>query len=107
MKNRLSLLLCLGFLLITDGVSLANPSARVKRSQVLCDEPVGRIIEKGIQQSLAKTLICAEEKIQIPKNTKVKFLCFSSGDIISLSSGVIPSTKCARVNTSATRANAP
>ncbi|BCL39629.1 tetratricopeptide repeat protein [Nostoc sp. MS1] len=104
MKNSLGLL-CLSFLLITDGALLANtPSVRIKRSQVLC-EPIGRIIEKRNRQFQDKTLICAGQKIEIVKGKKVKFLCFSSGDIIWLSSGVTPSNKCAITNTSATSCN--
>ncbi|WP_318780870.1 hypothetical protein [Dendronalium phyllosphericum] len=97
--------LCLSFLLITVEPLLANPPlVRIKRSQVLC-EPIGRIIEKGNKQFKAKSLMCEGDKLEVSKGAKVKFLCFSSGDIIWLSNGVIPSNKCEKVNTSETRCN--
>ncbi|BBD62922.1 hypothetical protein NIES2109_57720 (plasmid) [Nostoc sp. HK-01] len=79
---------------------LANsPIVRIKRSQIQC-EPIGRIIEKGNKHLKAKGLMCEGDKLELAPRVQVKFLCFSSGDIIWLSNGAIGANKCPVVNVS-------
>lgn len=77
----------------------SSPVVRIKRSQIQC-EPIGRIIEKGNKLLKAKGLMCEGDKLELAPRVQVKFLCFSSGDIIWLSNGAIGANKCPKVNVS-------
>lgn len=102
MKNPTKFLglLCLSSLLIVDFPSLAvSPATRIRKSQVQC-EPIGRMIEKGYKQLASNGLMCEGDKLKLAPRVQVRFLCFSTGDIILLSNGEIPASKCEKVNVS-------
>ncbi|NDJ26092.1 hypothetical protein GS682_31865 [Nostoc sp. B(2019)] len=69
------------------------PLVRNKRNHVRC-EPSGRIISPGSQRFKVGTLICDGEKLEVLNGGSIKFFCFSSGEILDLSSGIVSSDKC-------------
>jgi len=87
---------CLTSLILIHLPLLANvPLIRVRRNQVHCDLQMGRIISKGNKHLEAGSLICKGDTIEVVNGDYVEFLCFSSGNILNLSSGTIPFDKCA------------
>ncbi|MBD2451983.1 hypothetical protein H6G76_33690 [Nostoc sp. FACHB-152] len=87
--------LCLLFLLVKDLSGLAGvPLARKKRNQVRCNPPLGRVMSKGDKRFEVRSLVCDGDKLEVLNEGKIKFLCFSTGKIIDLSSGVVSSDKC-------------
>lgn len=89
-------LLCLLFLILKDIPLLASVALiRIRRNQVPC-VPIGRIINQGDKRLAAKSLVCELEKIEVINGSNVDFLCYSSGEILKLSSGVVSSDKCPR-----------
>ncbi|MBD2534830.1 hypothetical protein H6G97_37415 [Nostoc flagelliforme FACHB-838] len=56
---------------------------------------MGRIISKGNKHLEAGSLICKGDTIQVLNGDYVEFLCFSSGNILKLSSRTVPLDKCA------------
>lgn len=87
---------CLTYLIITNLPLLSSvPLIRVRRNQVHCDPQMGRIISNGDKHLSAGSLICKGDKIEVLNGGYVEFFCFSSGNILKLSSGTIPLDKCA------------
>ncbi|WP_242063573.1 hypothetical protein [Nostoc sp. FACHB-892] len=87
---------CLSFLLIKDTLLLAGvPLARTRRNQVRC-ELSGRLISPGDKRLQAGSLVCDGEKIEVLNGGRIKFFCFSTGEILDLSSGVVSSDICAK-----------
>jgi hypothetical protein len=83
----------LTFLILKEIPSVASvPLIRVKRNQVRC-EPIGRIMDRREKRFDAKSLICEKESIEVSNGGYIDFLCYSSGKILKLSSGVV-SDKC-------------
>jgi hypothetical protein len=106
-KNSTQILvsLCLSFLITKDIPLLAiAPLIRVRRNQVRC-EAIGRIVEKGDKQFEVKSLICEGDKIELLEGSSIEFFCFSSGSILDLSSGAIPSDKCTTTDPSSSSCN--
>ncbi|WGV29098.1 tetratricopeptide repeat protein [Halotia branconii] len=102
MKNSTKFLvtLCFSFLLIKDTVLLAGvPLVRNKRNLVRC-EPSGRIMSPGDKRFEVGSLICDGEKLEVLNGGSIKFLCFSTGEVVGLSSGVLASDKCAKPSSS-------
>ncbi|MHC5916873.1 MAG: hypothetical protein ACYTXE_39200 [Nostoc sp.] len=90
--------LCLTLLIVKDIPLVASvPLIRVKRSQIRC-EPIGRIMERGEKRFDAKSLICEKESIEVLNGATIDFLCYSSGNILKLSSGIV-SDKCPKIET--------
>lgn len=88
--------LCLSFLLIKDMPILAGiPLVRTKRNQVRCN-PSGRIMSPGDKRFEVGSLLCDREKLEIFNGGSIKFLCFSTGKVLDLSSGVFSSDECAK-----------
>jgi hypothetical protein len=101
-KNSTKILigLCLSFLLVKDIPILAGvPLVRTKRNQVRC-ESSGRLISLGDKRFEAGSLVCDGEKLEVLNGGKVKFFCFSTGEILDLSSGVVSSDICAKPDSS-------
>lgn len=87
---------CLTYLIISNLPLLSSvPLIRVRRNQVRCDPQMGRIINKGDKHLSAGSLVCKGDKIEVLNGGYVEFFCFSSGNILNLSSGTIPLDKCA------------
>ncbi len=87
---------CLTYLIISNLPLLSSvPLIRVRRNQVRCDPQMGRIINKGDKHLSAGSLVCKGDKIEVLNGGSVEFFCFSSGNILNLSSGTIPLDKCA------------
>ncbi|MBW4455624.1 MAG: hypothetical protein KME55_24565 [Nostoc indistinguendum CM1-VF10] len=79
-----------------DTLLLAGvPLARTKRNQVRC-ELSGRLISPGDKRLQAGSLVCDGEKIEVLNGGRIKFFCFSTGEILDLSSGVVSSDICAK-----------
>ncbi len=79
--------------MLTDIPLLASvPLRRIRRGQIHCD-PIGRILDQGEKRLDAKSLICEKERIEVLNGDYINFLCYSSGKILKLSSGVV-SDKC-------------
>lgn len=92
----LGVMCCLTYLIITNLPLLSSvPLIRVRRNQVHCDPQMGRIISKGDKHLSAGSLICKGDTIEVVNGDYVEFFCFSSGNILNLSSGTIPLDKCA------------
>ncbi|MCC5604608.1 tetratricopeptide repeat protein [Nostoc favosum] len=88
--------LCLSFLLIKDIPILANvPLVRNKRNQVRC-KPSGRVMSPGDKRFEVGSLICDGEKLEVLDGGSIKFLCFSTGIVLDLSSGFVSSNECAK-----------
>lgn len=89
---------CLSFLILKDIPLVASvPLIRVKRSQVRCDA-IGRIMDRGEKRFGTKSLICEKESIEVLNGGTIDFLCYSSGKILKLSSGIV-SDKCPKIET--------
>ncbi|WP_223278621.1 hypothetical protein [Nostoc sp. 'Peltigera membranacea cyanobiont' 232] len=87
---------CLTSLILIHLPLLANvPLIRVRRNQVRCEPPLGRIISKGDKRFEVGSLICKGDKLELLNGGSVEFLCFSSGKFLKLPSGTIPLDKCA------------
>lgn len=87
---------CFTYLIISNLPLLSSvPLIRVRRNQVRCDPQLGRIINKGDKHLSVGSLICKGDKIEVLNGGYVEFFCFSSGNILNLSSGTIPLDKCA------------
>lgn len=88
-------LLCLTCLILKDIPLWATvPLIRVRRTQLHC-EPIGRIIGRGEKRFDAKSLICEKERIEVLNGGYIDFFCYSSGNILKISSGVV-SDKCSK-----------
>ncbi|WP_225912906.1 hypothetical protein [Nostoc flagelliforme] len=88
----------LTFLILKDIPLVASvPLIRVKRSQIRC-EPIGRIMDRGEKRFDTKSLICEKESIEVLNSGTIDFLCYSSGKILKLSSGIV-SDKCPKIET--------
>ncbi|WP_199349974.1 hypothetical protein [Nostoc flagelliforme] len=90
-------LFCLSTILVINmPLGASVPLTRVRRSQVRCEQPIGRIVSKGDEHFGKGSLICEGEKLEVLNGGYIRMLCFSSGSLLNLSSGVISSDKCAK-----------
>ncbi|WP_341531452.1 hypothetical protein WKK05_37730 (plasmid) [Nostoc sp. UHCC 0302] len=95
----LKIICCLVFITESNLTLLASvPLIRVRRNQVRCDPQMGRIMSKGDKRFEVGSLICKEDKLEVLNGGSVQFLCFSSGNLLNLSSGSIPLDKCPESN---------
>ncbi|MBD2472610.1 lipopolysaccharide assembly protein LapB [Nostoc sp. FACHB-145] len=87
--------LCLLFLFVKDLSGLASvPLVRKKRNQVRCNPPLGRIMVKGDKRFEVGSLVCDGDRLEVLNEGQIQFLCFSTGKIIDLSSGIVSYDKC-------------
>ncbi|MBD6620163.1 hypothetical protein FNW02_31320 [Komarekiella sp. 'clone 1'] len=59
---------------------------------------MGRIMGRGEKRLETKSLICEKESIEVLNGGTIDFLCYSSGKILKLSSGIV-SDKCPKAET--------
>lgn len=85
---------CITLTLVHLPLLASIPLTRIKRNQVHCEQPLGRILSKGDRHFAVGSLICNQDKLEVLNNSSVQFLCFSSGNILNLSSGIITIDKC-------------
>jgi hypothetical protein len=105
-NTKIIIFSCLSVLLIKDVPLLANiPLIRVRRNQVRCNPALGRVMNKGDKRFEPGSLVCQGEQLEVLNTGHIKFLCLSSGNILNLSSGVIPSDKCAIADTFSSNCN--
>lgn len=105
-STKIIVLSCLSILLIKDAPLLSSvPLIRVRRNQVRCNPALGRVMNKGDKRFEPGSLVCQGERLEVLNGGYVKFLCLSSGNILDLSSGAIPSDKCTTTDTFSSSCN--
>ncbi|WP_235116459.1 tetratricopeptide repeat protein [Desmonostoc muscorum] len=97
--------LCFNLILIEVTPLLASvPLARMKRNQIRC-EAIGRILNRGDRHLSPGSLVCSGEKLEVLNGKYINLICFSSGEVLKLSSGVIAASECAKPSLSNSTCN--
>ncbi len=107
--NKLTFLVgmyCLTSLIVGNYPLIASvPLIRIRRNQVHCEQQLGRVISKGDKRFEAGSLICKGDRLEILNGSYVEFLCFSSGKILKLASGIVSLDKCAEFDLTSSTCN--
>jgi hypothetical protein len=105
LNKRFLEFLCFSLILIEATPILASvPLARMKRNQIRC-EAIGRILNRGDRRLSRGSLVCKGQKLEVLNGRYVNLVCFSSGEVLKLSSGVITADKCAKPSLSNSTCN--
>ena len=90
-RRKTTIALTLFFLLAS---LLRQSVAEGKTTNRVSCEPVGRVLSLGFLNFASGSLLCKGDRLQVVNATKAELLCFSSGQIVTVTGNLKDASKC-------------